>query len=134
MVETLLATQAGLVAALLFDGPLSQRLYQQEMAEHIDYWRQGMRCDKDNFFLAVNEREGEVALLLLDESGQQFVNEDARRELRHRWSTPGVYTNNMLLFIPDMAGQLAADTIWTMGVKVAPTPLRQRGGPLCRRR
>lgn len=114
--------QISLFAALALDGPLSQRLYEREMAEHIGYWRQGMRRDKDDFFLAVNERDGEVALLLLDKKGQPFVNEQARRELRRRWGAPGVYASNMLLFIPDMARELAGDTIWTMGVKVMPTP------------
>ena len=116
------AIAARLLRALVQDGPFSQALYEHELEEAIGYWRQGMRRDKDDFFLAITENQGDVALLLIDKKGRQYINEAGRHELRRRWSAPGVYERNMLLFIPDMARQLHGGDIWTMGVRVQPAP------------
>ena len=79
-----------------------------------------MLRDKDDFLIVVTEHSGDVAMLLIDKKGQLFINEEGRKHLRRKWKSPGVYTNNMLLFIPQMAQQLHGGEIWVMGVKIMP--------------
>ena len=113
--------QARLLSALVLDGPMSQALYEWELEEHAAFWRKGMLRDKDDFLLAVTEHSGDVAMLLIDKKGRIFINEEARRWLRRKWKAPGVYPNNIALFLPGMARQLHGGDIWTMGVRVVPT-------------
>lgn len=112
--------QARLFAAFVLDGPMSQALYEWEMEENLAYWRKGMLRDKEDFLIAVTENSGDVAMIIIEKKGKVLVNEEARRWLRRKWKAPGVYTNNMALFIPDMARQLHEGNFWTMGVLVLP--------------
>ena len=112
--------QARLFNALLLDGPMTQALYEWELEEHVGYWRKGMLWDKDDFLIVVTEHTGDVAMLLIDKKGQLFINEEGRKHLRRKWKSPGVYANNMLLFIPQMAQQLHGGEIWVTGVKIMP--------------
>ena len=99
---------------------MAQALYEWELEEHVGYWRKGMLRDKDDFLIVVTEHSGDVAMLLIDKKGQLFINEEGRKHLRRKWKSPGVYANNMLLFIPQMAQQLHGGEIWVLGVKIMP--------------
>lgn len=122
--------QARLSNALLLDGPMSQKLYEWEVAEHAPYWRTGMLHDKDDLLLVVTEHTGDVAMLLINKKGKLFINEAGRAELRRVWKTPGVYMNNMLLFIPQMATQLRSGELWVTGVRIMPdSPVRPGSKP-----
>ncbi|MGI4870290.1 MAG: hypothetical protein ACRYFX_03820 [Janthinobacterium lividum] len=112
--------EALLRKALVANGPMSLGLYEYELQEHLDYWREGMRRDKDEMLLVVTEMQGGVAMLLLDNKGQLFINEVARQELQRYWSHPGAYAHNMQLLLPQMAQQLAAGAIWVSGMKTQP--------------
>lgn len=103
--------------ALLLDGPMSLALYKHEVEEHIAYWKKGMRRDKDEFLVVVDEHSGDVAMLLITAKGELFINEQAREKLRTIWDYEGVYARNLELMIPHMAELLAAGELWVTGVK-----------------
>jgi len=103
--------------ALLDDGPLSQDLFEYELEEHIDEYIQSKRADRDDFFFAITEHTNEVAMLLIDPVDNVHINEEARTLLRKFWR--GAYKHNLDILIPDMAEQLDAGFLYTMGVKVS---------------
>ncbi|MDJ0367006.1 hypothetical protein QMK33_17795 [Hymenobacter sp. H14-R3] len=103
--------------ALLLDGSMSLALYKHEVAEHVAYWKKGMRRDKDEFLFVVDEHSGDVAMLLITARGELFINEQGREKLRTIWHHEGVYAQNMELMIPQMAASLAAGELWVTGVK-----------------
>ncbi len=109
--------QASLHKALILNGPMSWELYAHELREHVAYWRKGMRRDNDELLVAVTERAGDVAMLLITKKGEFFMNEEARERLQQVWKAPGVYLGNMLLMIPTMAQQLEQGEIWVTGIK-----------------
>ena len=50
--------------ALLQDGKMERSLYEYELKEHIDYWYEGLKADRDEFVFAVTENSGDVAMVL----------------------------------------------------------------------
>jgi hypothetical protein len=115
--------QNGLRKALVANADMSYALYKYELEEHINYWKAGMRRDGDEFLFVVTENRGDVAMLLMTNKGELFINELAREKLQLLWSSEGVYANNMKLMIPLMAEQLEAGEIAVTGIKTAVTPL-----------
>lgn len=113
------AIQNSLRKALVADDDMSYALYKHELEEHIDYWKTGMRLDGDEFLFVLTENRGEVAMLLMTNKDELFINEQAREKLRRLWHFKGVYEDNMKLFLPLMAEQLAAGEIAVTGVKTA---------------
>ncbi len=103
--------------ALLEDGPLSQALFEYELEEHIEEYVESKRADEDKYFFAVTEHTNDVALLLIDESDNVHINEDALAFLKKFWR--GTYKNNLNLLIPDMAEQLDAGYLYTAGIKTS---------------
>ena len=101
--------------ALLKDGKMERALYEFELEEHIDYWYEGLKADRDEFVFAVTENSGEVAMVLITEEKTVYVNEEAREKLSERW--PKAYRANMKRLIPMMAEELANDIIAVNGVK-----------------
>ncbi len=63
------------------------------------------------------EHTNDVALLLIDESDNVHINEDALAFLKKFWR--GTYKNNLNLLIPDMAEQLDAGYLYTAGIKTS---------------
>jgi hypothetical protein len=110
-------SETALRNALLLDGHMSPALYKQELAEHVAFWEESMRQDKDELLFVVTEYNGEVAMLLLTSGGQRRRNEHARARLRAIWHTEGVYAQNMELMIPMMVRLLAQGELFVMGVK-----------------
>lgn len=109
--------QTNLRKALVGGADMSYTLYKQELEEHIDYWKAGMIQDRDEFLFVVTENRGKVAMLLMTDKNELFINEQAREKLQRIWHHEGVYANNMKLFIPLMAEQLAAGELAVTGVK-----------------
>jgi len=103
--------------ALLKNGAMAYALYEHELAEHIDYWYEGLKKDRDEFVFAVTENTGDTAMVLLTKIKRIYVNEEAREYLLGLWGD--VYRNNMNLLIPMMADELANDIIAVNGVKTA---------------
>lgn len=105
--------------ALIEEGKMEQSLYEYELEEHIDYWYEGLRADRDDFVFAITENSGHVAMVLIMPDKTVFVNEAARVKLSEFWQNN--YTINMQRLIPMMAEELANDTIFINGVKTVKT-------------
>lgn len=102
--------------ALLEDGEMAQSLYEYELEEHIDYWYEGLKADRDDFVFAVTENSGHVAMVLILPNKSVLVNEVARAKLSEFWQLN--YKTNMEQLIPVMAKELADDILYVTGVKV----------------
>jgi hypothetical protein len=102
--------------ALLEEGEMAQSLYEYELEEHIDYWYEGLKADRDDFVFAVTENSGYVAMVLIMADKTVLVNEVARAKLSEFWQHN--YKTNMKKLIPMMAKELADDTLYVTGVKV----------------
>ena len=106
--------------ALIEDANMSYALYKYELEEHIAYWKKGMRRDGDEFLFVVTEHSGDVAMLLITEEYELFINELAREKLRHLWHNEGAYKHNMSIMLPRIAEQLEGGHLWVTGVKTMP--------------
>ena len=102
--------------ALLEDGPFAQALFEFELEEHVEEYLQSKRDDADAYFFAVTEHTNDVAMLLIDEQDTVHINAAARTVLKGLWQK--AYEKNLRLLIPDMAGELDAGRLYTVGVKV----------------
>ena len=101
--------------ALLEGGKMEQSLYEYELKEHIDYWYEGLKADRDDFVFAVTENSGHVAMVLIRADKTVLVNETARAKLSEFWQHN--YSLNLERLIPIMAKELAEDTLYVTGVK-----------------
>lgn len=102
---------------LLDDGPFARALFEYELEEHIEEYVLSKQEDGDKFFFAVTEHTNDVAMLLIDESNDILVNEDARALLRKLWGD--AYRKNLQVLIPQMAEELDAGYLFAAGVKVS---------------
>lgn len=104
--------------ALLEGGEMADALYEYELAEHVDYWYEGLKADQDEFVFVVTENSGNVAMLLITPEKTLYINENAREKLKQIWAGT-VFESNMKRLIPMMAKDLANDIISVNGVKTA---------------
>ena len=105
--------------ALLEDGAMAHVLYEHELKEHIDYWYQGLKRDREDVVFVVTENSGDVAMVLITRDKTVYINEDAREELMKIWQAN--YVNNFEMLIPAMVGDLMNDFFAVTGVKVVDT-------------
>jgi hypothetical protein len=110
--------QRQLRQALVFDVPMSQALYEYELAEHVDDFRQSLFDDQDEFLFSVTEHSGDVAMMLIERTGEVYVNEDAKEKLKEAWQS--AYISNLNKLLPTIAEQLGAGSIPYHGVKFVP--------------
>ena len=101
--------------ALLRDGEMHHTLYEYELEEIVDNLKLSMMRDKDDYIFAVTENSGHVAMVLIEQSGQVHVNEQARDKLKALW--PAAYESNMKKLIPAFANQLNQGELPINGVK-----------------
>jgi hypothetical protein len=106
--------------ALLYDGEMKYELYQYELEGLLDEWKSSMSKDKDDYIFAVTEHGGNVAMVLIEKSGQVHINEQARERLKALWHT--AYERNMKKMIPAYAGLLNEGEIPVSGVKMVGKP------------
>ncbi len=90
-------------------------LYEYELEEHIDYWYDGLKADRDDFVFVVTENSGHVAMLLILPDKTVLVNEVARAKLSEFWQSN--YSTNLKRLIPMMAKELANDSLFVNGMK-----------------
>lgn len=109
-------TEQLLQNALLHDGRMEEALYKFELREFLKEWESSMTKDKDDFIFAVTENNGDVAMVLIEKSGQVYINEDARERLKALW--PAAYESNMKKLIPNFAKELCKGEITPTGVKI----------------
>lgn len=102
--------------ALLEDGKMERALYEYELEEHLDYWYEGLKSDREQFVFAITENTGHVAMVLITPDKTIYVNEEAREKLSEFWIK--AYENNINGLIPMMAENLANDIISVTGVKM----------------
>lgn len=110
--------------ALLEDGKMERALYEYELEEHIDYWYEGLKSDRDQLVFAVTENSGHVAMVLITPDKTIYVNEEAREKLAKFWIK--AYENNINQLIPMMAENLANDIISVTGVKMVSPNQKRR--------
>ncbi len=101
--------------ALLRDGEMHHTLYEYELEEIVDNLKLSMMRDKDDYIFAVTENRGDVAMVLVENSGHVHINEHARTKLQALW--PAAYESNMQKLIPAFAKQLNGGEIPINGVK-----------------
>jgi hypothetical protein len=102
--------------ALLEGGKMEYSLYEYELEEHIDYWYDGLKADRDDFVFVVTENSGRVAMVLIAPDKTVLVNEAARAKLAEFWQ--GNYSTNLERLIPSMAKELANNELFVNGVKI----------------
>jgi frataxin-like iron-binding protein CyaY len=112
--------QANLEKALLHNGIMQHRLYEYELEELMDELFESLARDHDHYLFAVTENSNDVAMVLIEASGQVYINEQARERLQQLW--PATYAQNMRRFIPTLAKQLHQGHIPINGVKVVKQP------------
>lgn len=110
--------------ALLEDGKMERALYEYELEEHIDYWYEGLKSDREQFVFAVTENSGDVAMVLITPDKTIYVNEEAREKLSEFWIK--AYKHNINQLIPMMAENLANDIISVTGVKMVSPNQKRR--------
>lgn len=110
--------EKNLKKALLDNGAFAQALFEYELEEHIEEYMKSKQEDGDEFFFAVTEHSGDVAMLLIDKDNKLHVNEDACALLKKTWRG-SVYKSNIQKLLPDMAGELDKGYLYTAGVKYA---------------
>ncbi|WP_250126509.1 hypothetical protein [Chroococcidiopsis sp. CCMEE 29] len=101
--------------ALLEEGKMAYSLYEYELEEHIDYWYDGLKADRDDFVFVVTENSGHVAMVLIMPDKTVLVNEAARAKLTEFWQSN--YSINLKRLIPTMAEELANGSLFVNGVK-----------------
>ncbi|MCZ8037787.1 MAG: hypothetical protein O9276_06520 [Microcystis sp. LE17-20A] len=103
---------------------MERALYEYELEEHIDYWYEGLKSDRDQLVFAVTENSGHVAMVLITPDKTIYVNEEAREKLAKFWIK--AYENNINQLIPMMAENLANDIISVTGVKMVSPNQKRR--------
>jgi hypothetical protein len=102
---------------LLHDAAMEYGLYEYELKELLDELKSSLAADRDDYIFAVTENSGHVAMVLIEKSGQVYINEQAREKLQALW--PVGYTSNMKKLIPAFAQQLRQGELPINGVKTA---------------
>jgi hypothetical protein len=100
---------------LLHDGAMQQGLYEYELEELLDELKSSLAADQDDYIFAVTENSGHVAMVLIEKSGQIYINEQAREKLQALW--PVAYKSNIQKLIPAFAQQLHEGELPINGVK-----------------
>jgi hypothetical protein len=100
---------------LLHDAAMQYGLYEYELEELLDELKLSLAADQDDYIFAVTENSGQVAMVLIEKSGQVYINEQAREKLQALW--PVTYASNMKQLIPAFARQLHQGELPINGVK-----------------
>ncbi len=108
--------EKSLSRALLLDGKMEQGLYKFELEEHIEYWKDGLKKDKEDFVFIVTVNNGDVAMLLITKEVELFINEKAREKLKLFLKTN--YQSNINLLLPNMVKDLINDCFALTGAKI----------------
>lgn len=90
--------------ALLEDGEMHRSLYEYDMEEHIGFWTEGMKKDKNDLVFVVNENAGHIAMVLITKDEKLFINEEARAYLQKIWKKQ--YEKNIKMLLPGMVAEL----------------------------
>ena len=111
-----MTTEKHLVRALLNDGTMSKALFEEELQDEMDEFLQSKQDDQDDYFVAITERDIQVAMLLIDEDDNMHINEEARTVLMTFWQK-SIYHDNILTLIPQMVDELSEGYLFVTGIK-----------------
>ena len=100
---------------LLHDGMMQYSLYEYELEESLEEFKSSLESDQDDYIFAVTENSGHIAMVLIDRSGEVYINEQAREKLRTVWKD--AYNSNMKVLIPAFTRQLHSGVLPINGVK-----------------
>jgi hypothetical protein len=100
---------------LIHDDAMRYGLYTYELEEVLDELKSSLAHDNDDYIFAVTENSGHVAMVLIEKTGQVYINEQAREKLKALW--PAAYESNMRQLIPVFAKQLHEGALPINGVK-----------------
>lgn len=103
--------------ALLLDGEMACKLYEYELVEHIAYWKDCLKRDKEDFLFVVTVNNGDAAMLLITNNDEQYINEKARKQLKAFWQKN--YRTNIEMLLPAMVKDLSDDFFSVTGVIIA---------------
>jgi hypothetical protein len=102
--------------ALLQDGKMEEALYKFELEELLEELKTSMARDKEDFIFALTENKGDVAMVLLEKSGQVHINEKARGKLKAIW--PLQYRSNLKKMISLFARELSEGILPINGITI----------------
>lgn len=103
--------------ALLQSRKMAYALYEHELMEVVDHLKSSLKKDKDDYIFTVTENRGDIAMLLIEKSGEVYINEQARERLKTLWLN--AYERNMKQLIPAFAQQLDENELPINGVRIA---------------
>ena len=103
--------------ALLLDGEMAYKLYEYELVEHIAYWKDCLKRDKEDFLFVLTVNKGNAAMLLITNNDEQYINEKARKQLKIFWQIN--YRSNIEMLLPAMVKDLSDDCFSVTGVIIA---------------
>lgn len=109
--------------AFLEDGEMYYELYEYELEEHIDYWYDQLKTDRNEYVIVITENNGDVAMVLIQEDKRLYINEAGREKLKKLWFA--AYKQNMERFIPMMAQDLSDGYMSVTGVNTVNTAKRK---------
>lgn len=109
--------------AFLQDGEMHHALYEYELEEHIDYWYDQLKADRNEYAIVITENNGHVAMVLIQDDKTLYINEAGREKLKKLWFA--AYKQNMEMFIPMMAQDLFNGYISVTGVNTVNTAKRK---------
>lgn len=102
--------------ALLEGGEMNKSLYEYDMEEHITFWTEGMKKDKNDLVFVVNENDGHIAMTLITKDEKLFINEEARAYLQKTWKEQ--YEKNIKMLLPGMVTDLNEGAFPVHGVTI----------------
>ena len=117
--------EKSLKTALLLEGKMSQALYEYELVEHLDYWKEGLKRDKEDFCFVVTYNNGDVAMLLMTNE-ELYINEEARKILQLFWKDQ--YKPNIEAVLPKIVSDLMEDCFGLVGVITTTIDSRKKFG------
>ena len=107
--------------ALLHDGSMEQLLYEYEFEDILSELVETLTADKDDYLYAITTHKNDItgiedtAMVLIEASGETYINELARDKLKEIWD--GAYVKNIKQLIPDYAKQLHEGDLPMNGLK-----------------
>ncbi len=107
--------------ALLHDGSMEQLLYEYEFEDILPELVETLTADKDDYLYAITTHKNDItgiedtAMVLIEASGETYINELARDKLKEIWD--GAYVKNIKQLIPDYAKQLYEGDLPMNGLK-----------------
>ena len=110
-------TRKRLEEVLLHDGEMNRALYEDELKESLDDLKSSMKRDNEDFLFALTVNQDDVAMVLLETSGDVHVNEAARERLKTLW--PAAYESNWKRFLPLVINDLEKGEISITGCIIA---------------